>query len=108
MILGKLQITANVGASFLRKQLFPYVVIAVNKCIWITARENLSSVFATTNALTSLRIRTVVCEKRTEDLMLSGRSFMKLRNRTGSTIDPWGTPDSTGTGSDAWPSKTTR
>ena len=46
MIPGKLQITANVHASFLRKQLFPYVVIAVNKCIWITARENLSSVFA--------------------------------------------------------------
>ena len=45
--------------------------------------------------------------RRTEDLMLSGRSFMKRRNRTGPKTDPWGTPDSTGTGSEAWPSKTT-
>ena len=44
--------------------------------------------------------------RRTEDLMLSGRSFM-IRNRTRPTADPWGTPDSTGTGSEAWPSKTT-
>ena len=35
----------------------------------------------------------------TKDL---SRSFMKM-NRT----DPWGTLDSTGTGSEAWPSKTT-
>ena len=31
--------------------------------------------------------------------------FMKMRNRTGPSTDPWGTPDSTGTGSEAWPSK---
>ena len=36
--------------------------------------------------------------------MLSGRSFMKMRNMTGPRTDPWGTPDSTGTGSEAWPS----
>ena len=45
MIPGKLKITANLRASFLHKQLFPYVFIAVNKCIKITARENLSSVY---------------------------------------------------------------
>ena len=27
---------------------------------------------------------------------------MKRRNRTGPKTDPWGTPDSTGTGSEAW------
>ena len=37
--------------------------------------------------------------------MLSDRSFMKMRNRTGPRTDPWGTTDSTGTGSEAWPSK---
>ena len=31
---------------------------------------------------------------------------MKMRNRTGPRTDPWGTPDNTGTGSEAWPSKT--
>ena len=34
-------------------------------------------------------------------------AFMKMRNRTGPRTDPWGTPDSTGTGSEALPSKTT-
>ena len=43
--------------------------------------------------------------RQTEDLMLSGRSFMKMRNRTGPRTDPWGTSDSTGTGSEVWPSK---
>ena len=32
---------------------------------------------------------------------------MKMRNRIGPKTDPWGTPDSTGTGYEAWPSKTT-
>ena len=45
--------------------------------------------------------------RRTEDLMLSGRSFIKIRNRIGPKTDPWGTPDNTGTGSEAWPSNTT-
>ena len=44
---------------------------------------------------------------RTEDLMLSGRSFMKMRNRIGPKTDPWGPLDSTGTGYEAWPSNTT-
>ena len=44
---------------------------------------------------------------RTEDLMLSGRLFVKMKNRTGLRTDPWGTPDSSGTGSEALPSKTT-
>ena len=39
--------------------------------------------------------------------MLSGTSFMKMGNRTGPRTDPWCTPDSSGTGSEAWPSKTT-
>ena len=43
----------------------------------------------------------------TEDLMLSGKSFIKIRNRIGPKTDPWGTPDNTGTGPEAWPSKTT-
>ena len=30
---------------------------------------------------------------RTEDLMLSGRSFIKIRIRIGPKTDPWGTPD---------------
>ena len=33
---------------------------------------------------------------------------MKIRKRIGPKTDPWGTPDKTGTGSEAWPSKTTR
>ena len=38
-------------------------------------------------------------KRRTDDLILSGRSFMKIKERTGPKIDPLGTPDSTGTGS---------
>ena len=34
-------------------------------------------------------------------LMLSGRSSIKIRNRIGPKTDPWGTPDNTGTGSEA-------
>ena len=30
---------------------------------------------------------------------------MKIRKRTGPKTDPWGTPDRTGTGSEAWPSE---
>ena len=33
----------------------------------------------------------------TEDLILSGRSFMKMGNSIGPKTDPWGTPDNTGT-----------
>ena len=43
----------------------------------------------------------------TDDLMLSGRSLMKIRNRTGPKTDPCGTPERTGTGSEARPSNTT-
>ena len=45
----------------------------------------------------------------TEDLMLSDRSLIRMRNRnrTGPRTDPWGTLDSTWTGSEAWPSKST-
>ena len=45
--------------------------------------------------------------RRTEDLILSGKSLLKIRKRIGPKTDPWGTPDKTGTGSEAWPSKTT-
>ena len=44
--------------------------------------------------------------RRTEDLMLSGRSFIKIRNRISPKTDPWGTSNNTGTGSEAWPSNT--
>ena len=35
--------------------------------------------------------------RQTEDLMFSGKSFIKIRNRIGPKTDPWGTPDNTGT-----------
>ena len=38
--------------------------------------------------------------RRTEDLILSGKSLMKIRKRIGPKTDPWGTADKTGTGSD--------
>ena len=41
-------------------------------------------------------------KKHTDDLIFSGR-LIKMRNRTGPKTDPWGTPDRTGTGSEAWP-----
>ena len=44
--------------------------------------------------------------RQTEDLILSGRSFMKIRKRIGPKTDPWGTPDQSGTGSESWPSNT--
>ena len=31
-------------------------------------------------------------------LMLSNKSFMKIKNRIDPKTDPWGTPDNTGTG----------
>ena len=46
-------------------------------------------------------------KRRTDDLIFSGRSLIKMRNRTGPKTDPRGTPDRTGTGSEAWPSNTT-
>ena len=45
--------------------------------------------------------------KRTDDLMLSGRSLMNTKKRTGPRPEPWGTPDKTRTESDTWPSSTT-
>ena len=42
-------------------------------------------------------------KRRTEDLMLSGISFIKTRKRTSPRTEPWGTPDKTGTGSEARP-----
>ena len=41
-------------------------------------------------------------KRRTDDPIFSGRSLMKMRNRTGPKTDPWGTPDRTGTGSEAF------
>ena len=41
-------------------------------------------------------------KRRTDDLIFSGRSLIKFRNKTGPKADPWGTPDRTGTGSEAW------
>ena len=46
-------------------------------------------------------------KRRTDDLIFSGISLIKMRNRTGPKTDPWGTSDRTGTGSEAWPSNTT-
>ena len=42
-----------------------------------------------------------------EDLMLSAKSFIKIRNRIEPKTDPWGTPDNTGTVSEILSSKTT-
>ena len=46
-------------------------------------------------------------KSQTDDLIFSGRSLIKMRNRTGPKTDPWGTTDKTGTGSEAWPSNNT-
>ena len=40
-------------------------------------------------------------KRRADDLILSGRSLIKMRNRTVPKTDPWGTPDRTETGSEA-------
>ena len=45
--------------------------------------------------------------RQTEDLILSGRSFIKVRNRIGPKTDPWDTRDGTETGSVACLSNTT-
>ena len=50
---------------------------------------------------------TIVSKRRIDDLIFSGIALIKMRNRTGPRTDPWGTPDRTGTGSEAWPSNTT-
>ena len=47
-------------------------------------------------------------KRRTDDLIFSGRSLIKMRNRSSPRTDLWGTPDRTGTGSEAWPSNTTQ
>ena len=39
--------------------------------------------------------------RRTDDLILSGRSLINIKKRTGPKTDPCGTPDKTGTGSEA-------
>ena len=44
---------------------------------------------------------TYICNRRTEDLILSGMSFMKIENKIGAKMTPWGTLDKTGTGSEA-------
>ena len=44
---------------------------------------------------------------RTKDLILSGKSFMKIKKIISKTV-PLGTPDKTGTGSEAWPSPVPR
>ena len=44
---------------------------------------------------------TNIAKRRTDDLIFSGRSFIKMINRTGHKTDPWGTPDKTWTGSEA-------
>ena len=44
-------------------------------------------------------------KRRTDDLILPGRSLINIKKRTGPKTDPWGTPDKTG--SEAWPSNTT-
>ena len=36
-------------------------------------------------------------KRRTDDLILSGRSLINIKKRTGPKTDPWGTPDKTGT-----------
>ena len=46
-------------------------------------------------------------KRRTDDLILSGRSLINIKKRTGPKTDPCGTPDKTGTGSEAWSSNTT-
>ena len=46
-------------------------------------------------------------KRQTDDLILSGRSLINIKKRMGPKTDPWGTPDKTGTGSEAWPSNTT-
>ena len=38
------------------------------------------------------------------DLILSGRSLIEIKNRTGPKTDPSGTQDKNGTASGAWPS----
>ena len=45
-------------------------------------------------------------KRRTDDLIFSGRSLIKMRNRTGPKTYPLGTLDRTGTGSEAWLSNT--
>ena len=44
--------------------------------------------------------------RQTEDLILSGRSFIKVRDRIGPKTDPWDTRDGTETGSEAYLSNT--
>ena len=46
-------------------------------------------------------------KRRTDDLIFSGRSLLKMRHRTCPNTVPWGTPGMTGSGSEAWPSNTT-
>ena len=44
---------------------------------------------------------TITAKRRIDDLIFSGRSFIKMRNWTGPKTDPLGTPDRTGTGIEA-------
>ena len=45
--------------------------------------------------------------RQTKDLILSGRSFIKVRNRIGPKTDLWDTRDDSETGSEACSSNTT-
>ena len=44
-------------------------------------------------------------KRRTDYRILCGMSLMNIKKRTGTKTDPCGTPDKTGTGSEARPSK---
>ena len=50
---------------------------------------------------------TIIGKSLVLELMLSGRSLIKIKNRTGPKTDPWGTPLTTGTFSDDCPSTKT-
>ena len=43
--------------------------------------------------------------RRTEDVMLSCNSFIKIKNRVGPKVDPWDQPVTTATRSETCPSK---
>ena len=42
-------------------------------------------------------------KRRSDDLIFSGRSIIKMRKRTGPKTDPWGSPNRTGTGTEVTP-----
>ena len=50
---------------------------------------------------------TIISKKANRWPGIFGKIIDKDQKRTGPKTDPWGTPDRTGTGSEAWPSNTT-